>query len=56
VEEAGFGVGEKGYASMQCAMSEHEGDPLIGQYAGAAMQRVWEAAGLPLSALQGGAV
>jgi hypothetical protein len=49
VEEAGFGSGEKGYASMQCAMSDHEGDPLINQYAAAAMGRVWEAAGLPLS-------
>jgi hypothetical protein len=50
VEQAGFGSGEKGYASMQCAMSDHEGDPLINQYAAAAMGKVWEAAGLPLSA------
>ena len=80
VEEAGFGSGEKGYASMQYAMSEYgeyssllerdkldylcslslsqlqigivEGDPLINQYASSAMQKVWEAAGLPLSAIQ----
>ena len=48
VEEAGFGTGDKGYASMQCAMSEHEGDPLINQYAAASMSRIWEAAGLPM--------
>lgn len=47
VEEAGFGAGEKGYASLQCAMSEYEGDPLINQYAAAGMAKVWEAAGLP---------
>lgn len=54
VEEAGFGSGEKGYASLQCAMSDHEGDPLINQYAAASMEKIWQAAGLPMSALQGG--
>ena len=53
VEEAGFGSGEKGYAKIQCALSDHEGDPLINEYAAAAMGKVWEAAGLPPSALQG---
>lgn len=48
VEETGFGEGEKGYAALQCAMSEYEGDPLINQYAAAAMGKVWEAAGLPM--------
>ena len=53
VEETGFGSGEKGYAKIQCALSDHEGDPLINEYAAAAMAKVWEAAGLPLSAAQG---
>ena len=52
IEEAGFGSGEKGYAKMQCAMSDHEGDPLINEYAAAAMAKIWEAAGLDLSAIQ----
>ena len=55
IEEAGFGSGDKGYAGLQCAMSDHEGDPLINQYAGASMQKIWEAAGLPMSAFQGSA-
>jgi hypothetical protein len=52
-EEAGFGNGPEAYAKMQCAMSDHEGDPLISQYASAAMMKIWEAAGLDLSAMQG---
>jgi len=55
VEECGFGSGEKGYAHLQCVMGEYESDPLIAQYAGAAMSRIWEAAGLDLSSIQGGA-
>ena len=43
VEECGFGSGAKGYAHMQCVMAEFENDPLIAQYAGAAMMRIWEA-------------
>lgn len=53
VEEAGFGTGPEAYAKFQCAMSDHEGDPLIAQYAAAAMMRIWQAAGLDLSAIQG---
>lgn len=53
VEEAGFGNGAQAYAKMQCAMSDHEGDPLIAQYASAAMMRIWEAAGLDISSIQG---
>eukprot|EP00977_Amphora_coffeiformis_P024926 scaffold17669_cov140-Amphora_coffeaeformis.AAC.1 len=53
VEEAGFGSGDKAYAKIQCALSDHEGDPLINEYAAAAMAKVWEAAGLPLNAGQG---
>jgi hypothetical protein len=52
VEESGFGPGAKGYAALQCAMTDFEGDPLIGQYAAAAMTKVWEAAGLDISSLQ----
>ena len=43
VEECGFGSGEKGYAHLQCVMTEFESDPLIAQYVQAAMMRVWEA-------------
>ena len=34
-------------------MSEYEADPLIAQYAQAAMVRIWEAAGLDMSSLAG---
>jgi len=53
VEEGGFGSGAAGYAKLQCAMSDYEGDPIISQYAAAAMIKVWEAAGLDLSDIQG---
>lgn len=52
VQESGFGEGEKGYAHLQCVMAEYEGDPLIAQYAGAAMMRIWDAAGLDVSSIQ----
>jgi hypothetical protein len=52
LQECGFGPGEKGYAHLQCVMAEFETDPLIGQYAGAAMARLWEAAGLDQSTIQ----
>lgn len=51
-EEAGFGTGPQAYAKLQCAMSDHEGDPLIAQYATAAMLRIWQAAGLDMTSLQ----
>jgi hypothetical protein len=53
VEECGFGKGEKGYAHLQCVMAEYESDPLISQYAQAAMARIWEAAGLDMSSIAG---
>jgi hypothetical protein len=53
-KECGFGSGEKGYAHLQCVMAEYESDPLVGQYAGVAMARLWEAAGLDISSLHGG--
>jgi hypothetical protein len=52
-EEAGFGTGPTAYAKLQCAMSDHEGDPLIAQYAASAMMRIWQAAGLDMSQFQG---
>lgn len=45
-EQFGFGTGPEAYAKLQCAMSDHEGDPLIGQYAGSAMAKLFAAAGL----------
>ena len=51
-KDCGFGPGEKGYAHLQCVMAEFETDPLIGQYAGAAMARLWDAAGLNQSTIQ----
>ena len=52
-EEAGFGTGRTAYAKLQCAMSDHEGDPLIAQYAASAMMRIFQAAGLDMDHLQG---
>jgi len=49
VEECGFGPGEVGYVRMQCAMAEHQNDPLVAQYVGSAMQKVLQAAGIDLS-------
>jgi hypothetical protein len=53
VEDSGFGPGAKGYAKLQCAMSDHEGDPLIAEYATAAMMKIWSAAGLDVSSVTG---
>jgi hypothetical protein len=52
VSECGFGTGEDGYVRMQFAMAEHQGDPLITQYVGAAMMKLLESAGIDVSALQ----
>jgi hypothetical protein len=53
VEEAGLGSGDVGYAKLQCALADHEGDPLIAQYSAAAMVKMFEAAGIELSDIQG---
>lgn len=45
-ERFGFGSGPQAYAKLQCAMSDHESDPLIGQYAASAMAKVLSAAGM----------
>jgi len=52
VEEGGFGPGAIGYAKAQCAMADHEADPLVAQYAASSMQKIWEAAGLDMEAIQ----
>eukprot|EP00571_Detonula_confervacea_P016194 CAMPEP_0172310946 /NCGR_PEP_ID=MMETSP1058-20130122/13315_1 /TAXON_ID=83371 /ORGANISM="Detonula confervacea, Strain CCMP 353" /LENGTH=276 /DNA_ID=CAMNT_0013023963 /DNA_START=157 /DNA_END=987 /DNA_ORIENTATION=+ len=52
VQECGFGEGEDGYIRMQSAMAEHQGDPLISQYVGAAMMRLLTSAGIDMEALQ----
>ena len=52
VQECGFEDGEKGYVFMQCIMSEHQNDPLIGQYVGSAMMQLMKAAGIDMSDVQ----
>lgn len=52
VKESGFGDGEDGYVRMQCAMAEHQGDPLITQYVGTAMIRLLQSAGIDTEAMQ----
>lgn len=52
VKECGFGDGEDGYIRMQSAMAEHQGDPLIAQYVGAAMMKLLQSAGIDMEALQ----
>ncbi|KAL7545973.1 hypothetical protein ACHAWF_009323 [Thalassiosira exigua] len=54
VQECGFGEGEDGYVRMQAAMAEHQADPLISQYVGAAMVRLLQSAGIDVGAMQGG--
>jgi hypothetical protein len=53
VEEAGFGPGPQGYAKLQCTMSDHEGDPLMAQYATSSMMKIWKAAGLDIESITG---
>lgn len=53
VEEAGFGAGPQGYAKLQCAMTDHEGDPLIAEYASSAMVKILRAAGIDVENIQG---
>jgi hypothetical protein len=52
VEECGFGKGEAGYVRMQCALAEHQNDPLITQYVGSAIVRLLQSAGIDMEALQ----
>lgn len=48
VSEFGFGEGERGYVLLQCAMAEHQSDPLIAQYVGSAMMKIMTAADLDM--------
>lgn len=50
VEQIGFGPGAQGYAKLQCALTDHEGDPLLAEYASSAMLRMLKAAGINLQA------
>ena len=52
VSEAGFGDGETGYAKLMCAMTDHEGDPLIAEYGGRAMMKMLETAGIDPKTIQ----
>lgn len=51
VEEFGFGDGEEGYVNLQCAMAEHQSDPLVAQYVGSAMMKIMNAADLDISGM-----
>jgi hypothetical protein len=53
VERAGFGTGPVGYAKLQCALSDHEGDPLMADYAASAMMKLLTAAGIDIDSIQG---
>jgi hypothetical protein len=53
VERAGFGSGPVGYAKLQCALSDHEGDPLMADYAASAMMKLLAAAGIDIDSIQG---
>jgi len=48
VESCGFGEGEKGYILLQSVMAEHQQDPLISQYLGSGMFRLFQAAGIDM--------
>jgi hypothetical protein len=52
-EEAGFGSGPASYAKMQCALTDHEGDPLMAQYAASAMIKIFQAAGIDVDSING---
>mmetsp|Transcript_8755 Transcript_8755/g.12740 ORF Transcript_8755/g.12740 Transcript_8755/m.12740 type:complete len:373 (-) Transcript_8755:284-1402(-) len=51
VSECGFGEGERGYVLLQCAMAEHQADPLCAQYIGAAMMRLLQSAGMDMQSM-----
>jgi hypothetical protein len=55
VEECGFEAGEKGYVFMQCVMAEHQNDPLVSQYVGAAMMQILKSAGIDMSEIEAAA-
>jgi hypothetical protein len=53
VEQVGFGTGAQAYAKLQCAMTDHEGDPLMAEYASSAMLKVFRASGIDVNNISG---
>jgi len=50
--DCGFSEGERGYVLLQCALAEHQRDPLIAQYVGSAMSQALAKAGIDLNSFQ----
>lgn len=46
VVECGFPEGETGYICMQYLLAEHQADPLVAQYIGSALMKVFQSAGI----------
>ena len=53
VEQAGFGPGAAGYAKVQCALSDHEGDPIMANYASSSMMKILSASGIDIDKIEG---
>jgi hypothetical protein len=53
VEQTGFGSGATGYAKIQCALSDHEGDSIMANYASTAMIKTLDAAGIEVDSIEG---
>jgi hypothetical protein len=53
VEQTGFGSGGTGYAKLQCALTDHEGDPIMANYASTAMIKILSAAGIDIDSVEG---
>jgi hypothetical protein len=53
VEQSGFGSGATGYAKIQCALSDHEGDAIMANYASTAMMKILSAAGIDVDRIEG---
>jgi hypothetical protein len=53
IEQAGFGTGGIGYAKVQCALSDHENDPIMANYASTAMVKILSAAGIDIDKIEG---
>ena len=53
VEQIGFGSGAIGYAKVQCALSDHEGDPIMANYASTSMVKILSAAGIDVDKIEG---
>jgi hypothetical protein len=53
VEQIGFGSGASGYVKVQCALSDHEGDPIMANYASTSMMKILSAAGIDIDKIEG---